>query len=128
MRKKGGRPTVWSEEIEARLLDALSIGASLKAAAGAAGVNYATASNRMGIDEAWRDRVEEARARAALKAAKTVASLMDHEDPRVALKAALAYLAAHDEEWRPQQKIEHAGGLTLTGFLQEITAARPDHG
>jgi hypothetical protein len=57
----GGRPTVLTAECEARILETLTSGCSLRDAAEHNGVNYSTLKNRQRADPAFAERLRRAR-------------------------------------------------------------------
>jgi len=118
----GGRPTVWTPEVEQTILDAVRVGCSYVIAARAAGISRETLHARLRDDQAFSDRVEIARSKGVVNVAHEAACTTDS----VRLKYAIHFLSVKDpDEFAAKNRVELSGKVDIGTALASALAADP---
>lgn len=119
---KPGRPRKDDEETTAKLLACIEGGAFAHVAASAAGIHRATFYRWMQEDEAFRDKVDAAAARARQKAEGRVF----RDDPKAWLRYGPGKTRVDADGWTETTRIEHAGSIQTGPTAAELAALNPD--
>lgn len=110
-KKKVGRPSKRTEEIESKLEYAFSIGSTILGACFYAGISEKTFHNWANEDEEFLQRMNALKEKPILKALETVNK--DLEDAQTAKW----YLEKKHAEFKPKQVVENTGTLGVAGDI-----------
>ncbi|OGJ84124.1 hypothetical protein A2529_05050 [Candidatus Peribacteria bacterium RIFOXYD2_FULL_58_15] len=116
---KGGRPTVMTSEVTAKLIEAFKLDVTIEEACTYAGISTDSYHRKVNNDEVFCGEMERARQFASWKARRSVIEGMEH-DPHLALK----YLERKRKaEFSPRSEID-VEGLSLTDLIRRAEENR----
>ena len=110
-KKKSGRPTKRTLEIEGKLEYAFSIGSSIVSACFYAGIAEATFHRWAEADQEFRERMRALKEKPILKALETINENLG--DP----KTAQWYLEKKHPDFKPKQSIQSTGTISVAGDI-----------
>lgn len=121
----GGRPTVWDEETEAKLAEALELGLSRNRSADFAGIGRRTLFDRIEEDTEFSQWVNARESAGMIHHARILRDAA-HLDPKVAaviFQSARFYLSTRGEDaWTEKRAVEHQGDLSVAAAAAEVSA------
>lgn len=109
-----GRPTIWTTELEERILAHIETGHSEKASAGACGVALSTYTDHKRESAGFSERVHVARSKGIIRLGNEALGATKN----AAVKVRLHRLQNLDECWREVKRIEHSGTVTLADLAR----------
>ena len=113
-KRRRGKPTFFTPEVITKLETAFAIGASVKAACFYAGVSSKIFYDFLLREPKYRDRFEELKEKPILKALQTIVQALD--DPEMAKW----YVERKLDEFKPETKIKHSGGVLIGHLLKTL--------
>lgn len=123
----GGRPTVWTKEVEDRVFYALEIGLSRRRAADYARINRSTLFDRISSDPEFSDRCNTHEAEGMVFHAERIREAPDMTGPgqgACAVQAAKLYLSTRGEDaWVEKKSVEHSGAIDLASAAAEVSSS-----
>jgi len=115
----GGRPSVMTEEVAAKLIEAFKLDVTIEEACTYAGISPDSYHRKVNSDEGFCGEMERARQFASWKARRSVIGGIEH-DPHLALK----YLERKRKaEFSPRSEID-VEGLTLADLIRQAEENR----
>ena len=125
-RHPGGRPSRYTPDIGERIADAMATGLSLEAAAAACGVGPRTAFTWQNQHEAFRQAVEDGRARSLLFWERRAISLANGEAGNAAIVTlGLKNRSRAASGWHDAERLEHSGPEGGPVQVEPMTALDP---
>lgn len=118
-----GRPTVWTEETEGKIFEALEHGLSRRRACHYAKISNDTLCERLKTDAAFSEKCLEYEACGVMVHARRIkhATELPKETAHAAVTAAKYYLGTHDREaFAEKVHVEHSGSLTLSDLVSRV--------